>query len=82
LEKAESGDLLLISSDNSASYLQKFLTHSEFNHVSMIFRFKNQVKVFEANEDDGVSIYDWKQYLQTFKDHRRFAWRRLVYDKK
>jgi len=74
--------LLLVSSDNSASYLQKFLTHSEFNHVAMIVRYQDQVKIFEANEDDGVFIYDWKQYLQTFKDHKRFAWRKLVYPNK
>lgn len=46
IANAETGDLLLISSENSASYLQKFLTHSEFNHVAMIFRFQDQIKVF------------------------------------
>jgi hypothetical protein len=48
----------------------------------MIVRYQNQLKIFEANEDDGVSIYDWKQYVQTFKDHRRFAWRRLNFPNK
>lgn len=48
----------------------------------MIVRFQGQMKIFEANEDDGVFVYDWKQYVQTFKDHRRFAWRKLVYPNK
>ena len=48
----------------------------------MIVRYKEQLKIFEANEDDGVSVYDWKQYIQTFKDHKRFAWRKLVYPNK
>ncbi len=50
--------------------------------MAMIVRFKDQVKIFEANEDDGVSIYDWKQYVKTFKDHKRFAWRKLIYPNK
>ncbi len=48
----------------------------------MIVRYRDQLKIFEANEDDGVCIYDWKQYVQTFKDHKRFAWRKLVYPNK
>ena len=48
----------------------------------MILKFQGQIKVFEANEDDGVFIYDWKHYLSIFKDHKRFAFRKLFHPKK
>jgi glyoxylase-like metal-dependent hydrolase (beta-lactamase superfamily II) len=53
--------------ENTQCALQRFITHSEYDHIGLVVRFAdNQVKIFEANADDGVNLYDWDQFQSSF----------------
>jgi len=38
--------------------------------------------VFESNQMHGVSVYDWKQYIQYFDLYRKVCFRKLNYIRK
>lgn len=60
--------------------LQRFITHSEYDHIAMVVKFAdNQLKVFEANPDDGVNLYDWDQYQSSFYCFEKMCFRKLYY---
>lgn len=49
----------------------------------MVVKFKkNELMVFESNQMYGVSIYEWKQYIQYFDLYQKITWRKLSYIKK
>lgn len=44
---AETGDILLMKTEDAACALQRLVTNSEYDHVSMIVKFSNKdVKIF------------------------------------
>jgi hypothetical protein len=44
---AETGDILLMKTEDSSCALQRLVTNSEYDHVSMIVKFNNKdVKIF------------------------------------
>jgi len=46
LSSTQTGDLLLMSTNDSQSALQRFLTNSEYDHIAMVVRFQDVVKIF------------------------------------
>ncbi len=68
---------------NTGAQLQRLFTNSDFDHVAMVVKFgKHDLMIFESNQMYGVSIYDWKQYIQYFNLYEKIALRRLHYIKK
>ena len=66
-----------------AAKLQRFFTNSDFDHVAMIVKLKKRdPMVFESNQMHGVSIYDWKQYIQYFDLYGQVTLRKLNYIRK
>lgn len=64
LNIAESGDILLFSTDNFAAKMQRGLTRSKFDHVALVVRFDNlQLRVFDSSGDCGVSLTTWKDFI-------------------
>jgi hypothetical protein len=60
-EIAESGDILLMKTNDSKCALQRLVTNSEYDHISMVIKFPNGcVKIFEANASEGVQLYEWE----------------------
>jgi len=63
--------------------LQRLVTSSEYDHVGMLIKFgNNQVKIFESNADEGVSIYDWDKFHTQFNQYNTVCFRRLHYNNK
>lgn len=57
----------MFRTNNTGAKIQRVLTNSDFDHVAMVVRFRQkEVMVFESNRLYGVSIYEWKQYIQFF----------------
>jgi hypothetical protein len=51
--------------------------------VAMVVKFrKNELMVFESNQMYGVSVYDWRQYIQYFDLYQKITLRKLNYIKK
>jgi len=74
---------LLFYTDNIGAKLQRFFTNSDFDHVAMVAKLKNKdLMVFESNQMHGVSIYDWKQYIQYFDLYGKVTIRKLNYIRK
>lgn len=83
IQTAETGDILLFYTKNTGAQLQRFITNSDFDHVAMVVKFrKNDLMVFESNQMYGVSIYDWRQYIQYFDLYQKITIRKLDYIKK
>ena len=82
LSSAQTGDLLLMSTNDSPSAVQRFLTNSEYDHIAMVVRFQDVVKIFEANADDGVNIYSWDQFVTQFHQYEKISLRALNYERK
>lgn len=83
IQTAETGDILLFYTKNTGAQLQRFITNSDFDHVAMVVKFrKNDLMIFESNQMYGVSIYDWKQYIQYFDLYQKITIRKLDYIKK
>lgn len=83
IQAAQTGDILLFYTKNTGAQLQRFFTNSDFDHVAMVVKFrKNDLMIFESNQMYGVSIYDWKQYIQYFDLYQKITIRKLQYIKK
>lgn len=83
IQAAQTGDILLFYTKNTGAQLQRFFTNSDFDHVAMVVKFrKNELMIFESNQMYGVSIYDWKQYIQYFDLYQKITIRKLQYIKK
>ena len=83
IQTAETGDILLFYTKNTGAQLQRFITNSDFDNVAMVVKFrKNDLMIFESNQMYGVSIYDWKQYIQYFDLYQKITIRKLDYIKK
>jgi len=83
IHTAETGDILLFYTKNTGARFQRFITNSDFDHVAMVVKFKkNDLMIFESNQMYGVSIYDWKQYIQYFDLYQKITIRKLEYIKK
>lgn len=56
-EFAETGDILLFSTDNVAAKLQRGLTGSKYDHVAMVIKFEylNEIHIFDSNSDTVLS---------------------------
>lgn len=49
----------------------------------MIVKFNNKdVKIFEANADEGVQIYDWDQFHNCFNHFEKICIRKLYHNQK
>lgn len=54
------------------------VTNSEYDHVGVVLRCGNgQVKVFEANAEEGVGLYDWDHFHSRFHHYSKLAYRKL-----
>lgn len=83
IQTAETGDILLFYTKNTGAQLQRFITNSDFDHVAMVVKFgKNDLMVFQSNQMYGVSIYNWRQYIQYFDLYQKITIRKLEYIKK
>lgn len=68
---------------DTQSALQRFVTNSEYDHVGILIKFAhNQVKIFEANADDGVNLYDWDQFHTQFHQYEKICFRHLHHEGK
>ena len=46
-EQVQSGDILLMTTDDSKCALQRLVTNSEYDHIAMVLKFPNKsVKIF------------------------------------
>ena len=80
---AETGDILLMKTEDSSCALQRLVTNSEYDHVSMIVKFNNKdVKIFQANADEGVQIYDWDHFHNRFNHFQKVCLRKLYHSQK
>ena len=49
-----------MKTNDSKCALQRLMTNSQYDHISMVVKFPNGlVKIFQANADEGVQLYDW-----------------------
>ena len=68
-----------MSTNDSQSAVQRFLTNSEYDHIAMVVKFQDVVKIFEANADDGVNMYSWDQFVTQFHQYEKISLRTLNY---
>ena len=74
---------MLFYTKNNGAQLQRLLTNSDFDHVAMVVKIGDKdLMVFESNQMYGVSIYDWRQYIQYFNLYEKISLRKLHYIKK
>ncbi|KRX03224.1 hypothetical protein PPERSA_09236 [Pseudocohnilembus persalinus] len=79
----ETGDVLLFETDNIGAVLQRKVTRSKYDHVGIVVRFsENDVRVFDANCDTGVTLMQWEQFIDENDLYTKVAIRRLIYSKK
>ena len=65
----------------SGCAFQRMMTDSEYDHIGMIVRFRDgSLKVFEANNCEGVALYEWSQYMLNFPLYEKICYRRLSYE--
>ena len=65
--------------ESSSCSLQRLVTNSEYDHVSLIIRFDNaDLQIFESNANEGVSLYGWQQFHSKFAIYERIAYRKLM----
>lgn len=49
----------------------------------MVVKFPNGlVKIFEANADEGVQVYDWEAFNRRFTHFEKICYRKLCHPKK
>lgn len=69
-----------MKTDDSKCALQRLVTNSDYDHISMIVKFSdNDVKIFEANADEGVKIYDWNEFHYKFNNYEKICYRKLYH---
>jgi hypothetical protein len=83
LKEAETGDILLFYTENLGAKFQRILTNSDFDHVAMVVKLKKkEIMIFESNQMHGVSLYEWKQYINYFDLYGKVTLRKLNYIRK
>jgi palmitoyltransferase len=68
-----------MSTTDTQCAIQRFVTNSEYDHIGMIVNFNGEVKIFEANADEGVNVYNWAQFQTEFHKYEKISVRKLHY---
>ena len=79
METAETGDILLMTTTDTQCAIQRFVTNSEYDHIAMVVKFHGELKIFQANADEGVSVYNWAQFQACFHQYEKISLRKLHY---
>lgn len=82
MQAAETGDIILMSTTDTECAIQRFVTNSEYDHIGLIVKFHNEIKIFESNVNEGVNIYTWSQFQMQFHHYEKISLRKLHYHKR
>ena len=61
--KANTGDILLFRGYAKESYLQRFITTADYDHVGLLLRKNNILYVYESTGKDGVKLRPWSEFI-------------------
>lgn len=83
LKKAETGDLLLFTSNNVMSSFTRAFTWSNYDHVAMLIRFEvdnNELHYIDCTSPDGVRLNSWsgvRKYVGNKKFYDKLVYRKV-----
>ena len=73
----------MMKTSDSKCAVQRLVTNSEYDHISMVIKFPNgTVKIFEANADEGVQLYSWEDFNCKFTHYEKICHRKLYHPNK
>lgn len=81
--QAESGDLILFTSNSLAQSLQRMITLSDYDHVGIIYRYKaGDIAFLESTKETGVSLCYWDDFISYnwYGEYKKIVYRKLEID--
>ena len=81
---AKTGDILLFQTMHTLSNLQRFYTCDNYDHVGIILKENNGIKIFESTSIGKCSPLSWNVFKILFFNlvYKKIALRKLIYENK
>ena len=79
---AKTGDLLLFKSIDTCADLQRLYTCDNYDHVGIVYKENNRIKIFESTSIGKCSPLDWHYFKLLLFNlvYNKIAFRQLIYD--
>lgn len=70
---AEMGDILLFETNSLGARLQRSITGSAYDHVSIVVKVNGKTHIFDAQFECGVELNDWFEYIKVNDLFEKFS---------
>ena len=79
VREANSGDILLFKNYSKINYFQRKIMQSEYNHISLIIKKNNSLKIYDCIEDVGIRLLNFVDLISLMWDlaSKKLAFRKL-----
>ena len=79
VREANSGDILLFKNYSKKNFCQRKIMKSEYNHISLIIKKNNSLKIYDCIEDIGIRLLNFVDLISLMwnLDFKKLAFRKL-----
>jgi hypothetical protein len=63
VKEAKTCDIILFRSFSCSAKLQRCLTKGDFDHIALLIKYKNNLKLYDCIEDDGVRLRTISEFM-------------------
>jgi hypothetical protein len=80
VKEANSCDIILFKSFTSRSKCQRCFTKSEYDHISLLVKIGNNLKVYDCIEEDGIRLRNFTDYISMmwYLFYEKIVYRKLI----
>lgn len=80
VKEASSCDILLFKSFTSTSKCQRCFTKSDYDHIALLVKNENNLKIYDCIEEDGIRLRNFTDYISMmwFLFYEKIAYRKLI----
>ena len=80
VKEAKTCDIILFKSFTSASKCQRCFTQSEYDHIALLIKSDNNLKIYDCIEEDGIRLRNFTEYISMmwYLLYEKIVYRKLI----
>lgn len=80
VKEANSCDIILFKSFTSTSKCQRCFTKSEYDHIALLIKTENNLKIYDCIEEDGIRLRNFTDYITMmwYLFYEKIVYRKLI----